>query len=249
MWVDIARRWTARGVTTLRLDVEGIGDATGDGLRYTDVSELYAAGFVPQVQSALDELAQRCGAERFALLGLCSGAFWGFHTALADERVAAAVMLNPRVLHWHPRLDSSRDARKLTERVGTARFWRRVPTYLPKVVPFARWLLWGALRPLDRPVATTLAQIVRSFDRLRERGQAATLIFCDGEPLRDELEEGGLVADDARWPNVTIELVPGRDHTFRPVWMHPSVHEAVDRALERAIPPKGVNRPAVFPEV
>jgi hypothetical protein len=110
-------------------------------------------------------------------------------------------------------------------------------------------LLWGALRPLDRPVATTLAQIVRSFDRLRERGQEATLIFCDGEPLRDELEEGGLVADDARWPNVTIELVPGRDHTFRPVWMHPSVHEAVDRALERAIPPKGVNRPAVFPEV
>jgi dienelactone hydrolase len=245
MWVDIARRWTARGVTTLRLDVEGIGDATGDGRRYTDVSELYVPGFVGQVQVALDALAAESGVERFVLLGLCSGAFWGFHTALDDDRVAAAIMLNPRVLHWHPRLDASRDARKLAERVHTARFWRRAPTYLPRLLP----LLWSALRPFDRPVAKTRAQIIRSFDRLRDRGQKATLIFCDGEPLREELEAGGLLRDDGRWPNLTVELVPGRDHTFRPVWMHAPVHEAVDRALERAIPPKGVNRPAISPEV
>jgi len=187
MWVDIARRWTARGLTTLRLDVEGIGDATGDGRKYTDVSELYVPGFVGQVEVALDALAEQCGVERFVLLGLCSGAYWSFHTALDDARVSAAIMLNPRVLHWHPRLDASRDARKLGERLHTTRFWRRAPSYVPRLMPFARWLFWGALRPFDRPVAKTRAQIVRSLDRLRDRGQAATLIFCDGEPLRDEL--------------------------------------------------------------
>lgn len=239
MWVDIARRWTARGVTTLRLDVEGIGDATGDGERYTDVSELYVSSFVGQVQLALDALVERCGIERFALLGLCSGAFWGFHAALADPRVSSTIMLNPRILHWHPRLDASRDARKLGQRVHTLRFWqvdaRRAKTYAPRLVPFVRWLLWRALRPSDRPVAKSLAQIKRSFDRLRDSGRTATLIFCDGEPLRDELEAGGLLFDDSRWPNLAVELVPGRDHTFRPPWMHRHVHEAVDRALEREL--------------
>jgi alpha/beta superfamily hydrolase len=239
MWVDIARRWTARGVTTLRLDVEGIGDATGDGQRYTDVSELYVPSFVGQVQLALDGLADRGGIDRFVLLGLCSGAFWGFHTALADTRVSSAVMLNPRVLHWHPRLDASRDARQLGRRVHTLRFWqrdlRRAQTYALRLLPFARWLLWRALRPSDRPVAKALAQIVRSFDRLRDSGQTAVLVFCDGEPLRDELEAGGLLSDTSRWPNLAVELLPGRDHTFRPLWMHPYVHEAVDRALEREV--------------
>jgi len=239
MWVDIARRWTARGVTTLRLDVEGIGDATGDGQRYTDVSELYVPSFVEQVQLALDALADRCDSERFVLLGLCSGAFWGFHTALADTRVSAAIMLNPRVLHWHPRLDASRDARKLGQRVHTLRFWQRdvrhAQTYVLRLLPFARWLLWCALKPFDRPVAKALAQIVRSFDSLRENGQTATLIFCDGEPLRDELAGGGLLTADSRWPNLAVELLPGRDHTFRPPWMHRYVHEAVDRALEQEL--------------
>lgn len=239
MWVDIARRWTARGVTTLRLDVEGIGDATGDGERYTDVSELYVPSFVGQVQLALDALVDRCGIDRFVLLGLCSGAFWGFHAALADARVSSTIMLNPRVLHWHPRLDASRDARKLGQRVHTLRFWqvdaRRAKTYVPRLVPFVRWLLWRALRPSDRPVAQSLAQIRRSFDRLRDNGRTATLIFCDGEPLRDELEGGGLLFDDSRWPNLAVELLPGRDHTFRPPWMHRHVHEAVDRALEREL--------------
>jgi hypothetical protein len=148
-------------------------------------------------------------------------------------------MLNPRILHWHPRLDASRDARKLGQRVHTLRFWqvdaRRAKTYAPRLVPFVRWLLLRALRPSDRPVAKSLAQIKRSFDRLRDSGRSATLIFCDGEPLRDELEAGGLLFDDSRWPNLTVELVPGRDHTFRPPWMHRHVHEAVDRALEREL--------------
>lgn len=237
MWVELGRRWAARGLTTFRLDVEGIGDATGDGQRYTDVSELYVPNFVPQVRLALDTLSSRSGIERFVLLGLCSGAFWSFHTALADSRVTTAIMLNPRVLHWHPRLDAARDARKLGDRMQTWRFWQwnlpRGRSSLPRLLSLGGWLAAMAMKPFDRPVARTLAQIAQSLEQLHHRGQTATLIFCEGEPLREELEGSGLFQYDARWPNLELELLPGRDHTFRPVWMHRYVHAAVDRAIER----------------
>lgn len=239
MWVDFARRWAARGITTFRVDVEGIGDATGDGQRYTDVSELYEPSFVAQVQLALDRLSDLRGVERFILLGLCSGAFWSFHTALEDPRVAAAIMLNPRVLHWHPRLDAARDARTLGTRVQTWRFWQwnlpRGRATLPRLLSLGRWVATTVVRPFDRPVAKTLAQTAESLERLQSRGQTATLIFCEGEPLREELLGAELLPRGSRWPNLEFELLPGRDHTFRPVWMHQRVHEAVDRALEREL--------------
>jgi alpha/beta superfamily hydrolase len=33
MWVEASRRWAALGVATLRIDLEGIGDADGDAGR------------------------------------------------------------------------------------------------------------------------------------------------------------------------------------------------------------------------
>jgi pimeloyl-ACP methyl ester carboxylesterase len=242
MWVDFARAWAARGVTTLRLDLEGIGDATGDGQRYTDVSELYVPEFVGQVQAALDALDVRLGARRFALLGLCSGAYWGFHSALTDARVRAAIMLNPRVLFWHAELDTVRDARKLKSRLYTRSFWRRTLRSgdAPRLLSLIRWLALAAFRARRSPTRRTLQQIAASFDVLEERNRRAVFIFCDGEPLREELDEGGLLPDAARWPGVELQVVPGRDHTLRPLWMHESVRSAVDRAvtteLARVVP-------------
>jgi len=237
MWTDFARSWAARGVTTLRLDLEGIGDATGDGQRYTDVSELYVPEFVGQVQAALDALDVLAGPRRFVLLGLCSGAYWGFHSALTDARVRAAIMVNPRVLFWHPELDTARDARKLRRRVYTRSFWRRTlrSADASRLLSLIRWLALAALRARRSPTRQTLQQISASFDVLQEGDRRAVFIFCDGEPLREELDEGGLLPDAARWPGVELEVVPGRDHTLRPLWMHEGVRSAVDRAVATEI--------------
>lgn len=236
MWVDFARRWAAKGVTTVRLDLEGIGDATGDGQRYTDVSELYVPEFVGQVQAALDALELRLGPPRsFALLGLCSGAYWGFHSALADDRVSAAIMVNPRVLFWHPELDAARDARKLRGRLYTGSLWRRTLRRgrpdAPRLLSLVRWLVLESLHLRRDPTARTLQQIAASFDALQERDRRAFFIFCDGEPLCEELEEAALLRDGTRWPGIELEVVPGRDHTLRPLWMQESVRTAVDRAV------------------
>ena len=60
-------------------------------------TRLYSKDSVIDVRAAIDALSAR-GCDRFVLLGLCSGAYAAFQTALADSRVVAQVLLNPRRL-------------------------------------------------------------------------------------------------------------------------------------------------------
>lgn len=93
MWVETARRWAAQGVPTARIDLAGIGDADGDAMRFTDNAAFYTGEFVDQVRAVMDDLESRGLPGRFVLMGLCAGAFWSAHTALADERVASVYLL------------------------------------------------------------------------------------------------------------------------------------------------------------
>jgi alpha-beta hydrolase superfamily lysophospholipase len=108
MWVEAARRWATRGVTTLRLDLEGLGDADGDADRATELRAFYDLQRVEQIRAALDAMQARGGHDRFVLAGLCSGAYWAFHGALQDDRVTAAFMLNPRIIFWQRSLHTPR---------------------------------------------------------------------------------------------------------------------------------------------
>jgi pimeloyl-ACP methyl ester carboxylesterase len=239
MWVDIARRWAARGVPTLRVDLEGLGDADGDGERFTELAELYAPGLVNQVIAVLDALETRGSVRRFLLAGLCSGACWSFHGALQDERVTAAFMLNPRALFWDPLLEATRDFRRGVLRTSS---WRRV---LSGEVPPGRIIALASRAPLALPrraVARWSAhradddELDRAFDRLRETGKRLQFIFSSNEPLYEELElDGRLERLARRWPNIGFDFIPGRDHTLRPFQSQRSANEALDRALEQEL--------------
>ena len=45
----------------------------------------------------------------------------------------------------------------------------------------------------------------------------------------------GVLERIGRWPNLTVERSPPRDHMFRALWLQRRVHESLDRALERAL--------------
>src|SRR5205823_2396572 len=82
MWVEIARRWAARGVPTLRIDPAWIGDSEGDAS--TDGGALFAPEYVDETCAVLELLRARGLPPRFVLLGMCAGAYWSMHAALRD---------------------------------------------------------------------------------------------------------------------------------------------------------------------
>jgi pimeloyl-ACP methyl ester carboxylesterase len=262
MWVELARRWAARGVPTFRLDVEGIGDADGPTTPYANDEGLYVGELVPQVLDALDVLQERGIGDRFVLAGLCGGAFWCFHAALRDDRVSTAVMLNPRRLFWDPALTPSRDFRELVDN-RTARqllalvlnpaTWLRIRVEASgaRVRALAMWMLAAPKRALvnhtlRRPKRSDAAsELEHAFDRLETTGKRVLVMFSRDEPLHFELTSSGEMATLEQRENVTLESVAVRDHTCRPIWAQAQVHAILDRALERELAlGRGAKRPA-----
>lgn len=87
--VQIARALARDGFPVLRFDHSGIGDSEPrrDALPFAQSAPL-------EVQEAMTFLTERHGAERFVLIGLCSGADMAFNVALIDERVDGIVQMD-----------------------------------------------------------------------------------------------------------------------------------------------------------
>jgi alpha-beta hydrolase superfamily lysophospholipase len=259
MWVEIARRWAARGVPTLRVDLAGIGDADGDTDAFADVAAFYVPEYVGQVRAVLDELEARGLPGRFVLVGLCSGAYWSLHTAAQDPRVAAVQLLNPRALIWDPWVYARREGAMYRGAILRAGTWRRIvrgevdfvkPFVIAgallrraALVPFR---LAGRLTARRRPRAAGGDELDLAFDALRDRGTAALLLFAGDEPLHADFEREGRLERLDRWPNLRLEHLPvsADTHTLRPVWLQRQVHEIVDRALEAELARTGPGRAA-----
>ena len=252
MWVEAARRWALLGVPTLRLDVEGIGEADGAANPYGDDGALYVPTLIPQVLAAVDALQERGIGERFVLGGLCAGAYWSLHAALLDDRVRGALVMNPRALVWDPRLLPARDFRALLfESFSWAKLKRSVTK--ARVRALALWMLASPKRLLLRLRArltgtpTDAHEIDDVLTRLGASGKLAMMMFSDDEPLHEELVRSGRMAWLEQMSNVTVEHINVRDHTLRPNSAQREAHQALDRAIDRELAITRVPAPAAPP--
>jgi dienelactone hydrolase len=246
MWVEAARRWAAQGVPTLRLDLEGIGDADGDPSRFRELAELYVPERVDQVRAALDVLEARDMGSRFVLAGLCSGAHWSFHGALEDERVVAALMLNPRTLFWNPSQQVARDFRRGLFRRSS---WRRA---LRGEVPLTLMLALALRAPFVLPRRALTRwytrrsgrdELDKALDRLLETDKQVHFFFSGDEPLHEEFKLEGRLGKFDRRPHVALEIIPGRVHTLRPLEAQLAAHRALDLALDYELKRVPANSP------
>ncbi len=243
MWAEAARRWAAQGVPTLRLDLPAIGDSDGDADRLHAAAAMYDASINDDVRAACDELVRQGVGVRFVVGGLCTGAYFAFQAALSDERVRAAVLLNPRTLVWDAELLPRRQARKL-QSVLSAKQWRRM---LRGDLPLAtvRRSLLAQLRLVPGVVRQRLSRqaagaepakavIETALDDLTQAGVLTVIGFSGNEPLLRELRAQRLLGG-TRWPVLVNATLPGDDHDLRPLAAQRSAHELLDQALAAAL--------------
>ena len=246
MWVEASRRWAARGIPTVRVDLEGIGDSDGDPRRFYDVNNFYTDAYGAHVRAILDALEARGYGPRFVLVGLCAGAYWTFNTAAVDARVDSAIAINPRAMVWDPDLLTRREARKV-ERLLQLALWSRVvrgQVRPSRMLDVTRAVLSRSARKAIAAPRRARAQSAPTnafdttagrLDATRATGSRILLAFSGDEPVHDELIAEGIVADLARWPNVELASIPGRDHTARPIVAQRAVHALLDGELDRVL--------------
>lgn len=249
MWVELARRWAALGVPTLRVDLPGIGEAGGPAPRPLPDGGNYIPRRGAEARMVLDQLVARGVAGRFVLGGLCSGAYWALHAALGDARVAGALLVNLYAVRWSEALVIERGREQtlnaLLARISGGRlradgalrpqggvFYHpagdacggRLSKLSPARLHSALW------RPVQR---SQRGEVEQALNQLRDQETETLLLFSRGEGLHDQLRHQRIAARGGRWPNLTAETLPTRDHMFRALWLQSQVHEALDRALER----------------
>ena len=98
IYVRMARALAARGYRAFRFDLAGLGDSPGD-IGFSR-STVYSRDATAEVKAAIDFLASR-GCQKFHVMGICSGSFVAFQSALADARVTSQILLNSRMLEWN----------------------------------------------------------------------------------------------------------------------------------------------------
>lgn len=225
LYVKLARKLAAQGHPVLRFDFSGIGDSekSRDNVRF-EVSA------VEETRQAMDALADRSGMDQFGLIGICSGAEISFKSALSDERVTGAVLINAPQYKEEP---SPEMLARIAQRQESHYYW--------KVALFSKssWLklFRGAeYRSIMRVVASKLREKLASrktvdtgpdeepadvaaFAELTDRDVRLLLIFSDVDWGWDYLHL--IMAPQIReWEqhgNPTLETVKQADHMMTPL--------------------------------
>lgn len=227
--VDMARKLAQEGVASLRFDIANAGDSPPHPGMPEQV--LYTQGPETDVAEALDYL-DAIGWGRPVVAGRCSGAFLGFHSALKDERISGAVLVNPVTFYWVPERsveDAVREGNRTLEDYGSRalraetfqRLFRGELDMRAILRNLTRGIV-GRFRGLARKVLRSRTvegrAVYSAFDELKQRQVPVALVYAEKDTGREHFnfyfdQTGSCVQN---FDNVSVAVIPDADHNLTP---------------------------------
>ena len=229
IYVEAARRFSERGLRSLRIDLPGVGDSEGDA------PQLHFDCYDPaDVTGAVSFLRDELGATRVVLLGLCAGARVAVKAAIGDARVDAVVAWSLPVVSAPPNMPDPPEGpaalsgvaargllRHWAPRVLSVRTWRDYLASgqtLGEAARSFRKAVGGAVLDRFRRESAQQADFLGGLDAYVRSGRPA--LFAYGErdaiPLAEFSERfAGVVAGEH--PSCAFFVIPDGDHTFTSV--------------------------------
>jgi len=246
LYVDLARRWAARGYITFRFDQAGIGDSEPfDGHAENTV---YASTALRGVEIALAFLKRSYSVEHTTSVGLCSGAYHSLKAAAAGLSVNAVVVVNPLVFYWKSGMSLAYPPYKVSAAAAGYRRafwqpdkWKRLlsgKANLRAVIPVVSRRAFAHLKTQTRNVARFLRvpmkdDLGKELEHIATGGITISFIFATGDPGEDLLrsEAGYSVGRLSRRKLLHISRIRGPDHSFTQVWTRAALTDTLEREL------------------
>lgn len=207
--VLLARQLAAAGFTTLRFDLAGLGDATGDVFDFETLG--------PQLTAALEALTTQHGTvKRVVLWGLCDGAsaallHWRTTT---DPRIAGLCLVNPWV-RSDTGLARTHIKHYYGHRLTEWSFWRKL--LAGGVGPKAIAQLMGTLRTSLHRQDTSQSFQQKMALAWRSFPSPILLLISErdltGQEFMDQARTDKAWQGCLQMANVQQHIMPGADHT------------------------------------
>ena len=247
LWVQLARRWAARGITAMRLDISGIGDSPPRPGAEENV--VYSRHAADDIAAALAYLKAQPGVGECHVLGLCSGAYHAFKAAVAGQPLASALMVNPLTYFWKEggQLSDVQEYEvfelmsKYRGKLLTIEPWRRLVggrldlRLISQVVLRRLWnivasYLIAAARLLRLPIRDDLA---RELEAAAGQGARLRFVFAAHAPgfalLRKQ--SGNTILRLQQRRLATLDFVADADHTFTQLPARERLVALLDRVI------------------
>jgi pimeloyl-ACP methyl ester carboxylesterase len=246
MFVEIARRAAASGVSAARFDLPGLGDSDGNAIRNFERTVEHDADGIAIFAQIYEHLRTTGVADRFVPMGLCLGGYLAMRTAVEDKRSIGGIGFNVPALLWTDALRKTllkgvlADAGLEVTSAERARdnLARPLRTVVNRLERMRYQIETSARRRLARvdflwriEHRADLAATSGELDRLGVAGTSLFLLQGEREPLLRLLNQPKLAAKLQRWPQIEVERLPTRDHNLRPLWIQEMLFERVSLAL------------------
>ncbi len=251
MLVEIARRLSARGIASFRIDVGGMGDSAahaGD-----TAGPLYGPRGPEDVGAAIDTLQDR-GHGHVVVMGLCAGAYLAFHAAVRDPRIAGLIAINLQCFAWEDGRsleiairENKRTFASYLQSMKNPGEWRRVLRGDVDLRGIAIILLRRFLQRIGRVVGglrparsdSPLHAVWAAMDNLKSRGASVRFVYSDNDPGLDEIDahfgRGGRRL--RQYGDAALVRLPNADHNLNAVDARRRFVAWLDEFLDRETRP------------
>lgn len=225
LWTRAARRLASEGRPSFRFDVRDVGDSDGTAVPHPDLEAMYSESSIQDAVRAYD-WARAQGAGDIDVVGLCSGSFLGIQLA-ARRQVRRALLFNGLAYVWNEDARASGVTSHLRASLFDARRWRRLLTGRISAVSVVRAIASKAVMAMAAMMAGHRGPVRRDevedlFRTVTDRGTLIHLVSSEGDPSIPYLERHVPPAHRPSWT-----VLPGVDHTIRPVWAHDHVVDLI----------------------
>ena len=224
---QLARRLAEIGIASFRFDFTGLGDSRPPAHETDELSATFGRGRNGDVAAAIDTL-EALGYRRFAVQGLCAGAYHAFWAAGADRRIGTILMINMPLFAWTSG-DSvpeavwrTAPAGQILQRAYNPDTWKRILAGERKVLAVLSVIWRRCYNVLKANLGSVFGfrqpppKHVDCAHQLAKRGVQSLYLYSPADPGLDALavDFGPSGRDLSALAGVELRLVSGIDHVL-----------------------------------